>query len=204
MSAQQEQTTSEKPASFTMTELTGDYITNLETECVRLCKENSELRIEIESYQLSEKYFKDGNDDDDAKVNYFTGLPSYKALMAIFEFVSPCIEDSRYTLPKFQQFLLVLMKVSLNLDHQLLAFKFGIHVSTVSRCFHKLLNVMYERLKPLVMWPDREELYETMPMEFKKNFGKCVVIIDCFKVFMERPKGLMARAQTWSNYKDHS
>ena len=64
--------------------------------------------------------------------------------------------------------------------------------------------MMYERLKPLVMWPDREELYETMPMVFKLNFRKCVVIIDCFKVFMERPKGLMARAQTWSNYKHHS
>lgn len=80
MSAQQEQTTSEKPTRSTMTELTGDYITNLETECVRLRKENSELRIEIESYQLSAKYFKDGDDDYDAKVNYFTGLRLTKFL----------------------------------------------------------------------------------------------------------------------------
>jgi len=50
MSAQQEQTTSGKPTSSTMTELIGDYITNLETECVRLRKENSELRIEIERF----------------------------------------------------------------------------------------------------------------------------------------------------------
>jgi len=137
-------------------------------------------------------------------VNYFTGLPSYKALMVVFEFVSPCIGDSHSTLPKFQQFLSVLMKVRLNLDNQLLAFNFGIHVSTVSRCFNKLLNVMYERLKPLLMLPDHEELYKTMPMEFKINFWKCAVIIDCFEVFMERPKGLMARAQTSSNYKHHN
>ena len=57
---------------------------------------------------------------------------------------------------------------------------------------------MYERLKPLVKWPDHEQL----PMEFRQNkFSKCIVIIDCFEVFMERPKGLMVRAQTWSNYK---
>ena len=43
-----------------------------------------------------------------------------------------------------------------------------------------------------------------MPMEFRKKFNKCIVIIDCFEVFMERPKGLMARAQTWSNYKHHN
>ena len=30
------------------------------------------------------------------------------------------------------------------------------------------------------------------------------LVIDCFEVFMERPKGLMARAQTWSNYKHHN
>jgi len=35
MSAQQGRTTSEKPTSSTMTELTADYITNLETKCVR-------------------------------------------------------------------------------------------------------------------------------------------------------------------------
>jgi len=63
---------------------------------------------------------------------------------------------------------------------------------------------MYERMKPLVKWPDHEELHKTMPMEFRKYFCKCVVIIDCFEIFMERPKGLMARAQTWSNYKHHN
>ena len=33
---------------------------------------------------------------------------------------------------------------------------------------------------------------------------KCVVMIDCFEVFCERPKSLMARAQTNSNYKHHN
>ena len=43
-----------------------------------------------------------------------------------------------------------------------------------------------------------------MPAEFRKKFGKCTIIIDCFKVFTERPTSLMARAQTWSNYKKHN
>ena len=45
---------------------------------------------------------------------------------------------------------------------------------------------------------------KTMPIEFRQNFRKCVVIIDCFEVFMERPTSLMARVQTWSNYKKHN
>ncbi len=43
-----------------------------------------------------------------------------------------------------------------------------------------------------------------MPMEFRKTYRKCVIIIDCFEVFMERPTNLKARAQTWSNYKHHN
>ena len=55
-----------------------------------------------------------------------------------------------------------------------------------------------------VNWPEREELLRTMPVGFRKDFGKCVIIIDCFEVFIERPTSLMARAQTWSNYKKHN
>ena len=183
----------------TMTEQTKDDITGLEVECYRLRRENADLKVEIARHQMSDDYF-----TDDSKVNYYTGLPSLKILMAIFDFVSPYVETSRSTLTEFQQFMLVLLKVRLNLDNQLIAFQFGIHASTVSRCFQKWIDVMYERLKPLVKWPDHEQLYKTMPVELKKKFGKCVVIIDCFEVFMERPKGVLARAQTWSNYKHHA
>ncbi len=45
---------------------------------------------------------------------------------------------------------------------------------------------------------------ETMPVSFRKNFSKCVTIIDCFEVFIERPTSIKARAQTLSNYKHHN
>ena len=89
------------------------------------------------------------------------------------------------------------------MDIEHLSYHFGIHASNVSRTFRKWINVLYERLRVLIKWPEREELYKTMPIEFKK-FGRCVVVIDCFEVFMERPSSLKARAQTWSNYKHHN
>ena len=58
--------------------------------------------------------------------------------------------------------------------------------------------------EPLIRWPTRSELLDTMPADFKCNFPWCVCIIDCFEVFCERPKNLMARAQTYSNYKHHN
>ena len=39
------------------------------------------------------------------------------------------------------------------------------------------------RLSPLVNWPERHQLWHTMPMCFKYSFGdKVTAIIDCFEV----------------------
>ena len=55
----------------------------------------------------------------------------------------------------------------------------------------------------VVHWPESPELMETMLNDFQKHFKKCVIIIDCFEVFIECPCSLLARAQTYSNYKKH-
>lgn len=54
------------------------------------------------------------------------------------------------------------------------------------------------------MWPEREQLRKTMPMTFRNHCPTCVVVIDCFEVFLERPTALLARAQTFSSYKHHN
>ena len=56
----------------------------------------------------------------------------------------------------------------------------------------------------LIVWPDREQLWLTMPASFRQSFKKCACIIDCFEIFIERAADLKARAQTYSNYKSHN
>ena len=140
---------------------------------------------------------------DDKKVKYYTGLPSLSMLKAIYDYVSTnlptCMKGAK--LDVFEQLMLVLMKLRVNLRDQDLAYRFGISQSTVSRYFSKVMELLYARFSCLVCWPERDQL---MPMEFRKHFKKCVVIIDCFEVFIERPTFLAARAQTWSNYKHHN
>ena len=41
-------------------------------------------------------------------------------------------------------------------------------------------------------------------VSFKKKWRDAVEIIDCSEVFIERPKNLTARTQTWSNYKHNN
>ena len=142
---------------------------------------------------------------DDTKVKFYTSLPSFCILKIIFEFISPYIkEHHRSSLSNFQQFLMVLMKLRLNLYDQDLAYRFGVVQSTVSKIMKKWVNVMHVRLKPLVQWPQREQLRRTMPEDFKRGFETCICVIDCFEVFCERPRDLMARAQTYSHYKHHN
>ena len=64
-----------------------------------------------------------------------------------------------------------------------------------------VLVVLYWTLKPLIIWPDRDALKKTMPMDFWKHFRNCVVIIDSFEIFLDRPTNLLARAQIFSSYK---
>ena len=76
--------------------------------------------------------------------------------------------------------------------------------SVVTQTIHKWLNVLYMALKFLIRWPSREEIRATIPECFRESFSKAVVIIDCTEVFIERATNLLARSQTWSNYKSHN
>ena len=96
------------------------------------------------------------------------------------------------------------MKLRLDLFDNDLAYRFRTSQATVSRYFNKWIDIMFVRFQPLVKWPAREQIRLTMPSEFRKNFRKCVAVIDCFEIFCERPKALKARAQTWSQYKHHN
>ena len=82
---------------------------------------------------------------------------------------------------------------------------FVVSVSTISRIFSHWIVLMDKRLFPFVYWPDRDQLWRTMPQCFQYAFGKKItVVIDCFEVFIERPSNLLARAQTFSSYKHHN
>jgi len=100
---------------------------------------------------------------------------------------------------------MVLIKLRLNVPLQDLAYRFVVSVTTVSRIFSYWMVVMDVRLKFMISWPEREQLWQTMPMCFQYAFGKKVtVVIDCFEVFIERPSNLLARAQTFSSHTHHN
>ncbi|XP_065890039.1 uncharacterized protein [Dysidea avara] len=141
---------------------------------------------------------------NDRKVKYYTGLPNFATLKLVFDVVTSGLNMSRGVLTTFQEIFMVLMKLRLDLEEVDLAYRFGISQPTVSRIFRKWIDIMAKRLHPFIQWPERAELRETMPMAFRRFFSRCVCIIDCTEIFIDRPSNLKARAQTWSNYKQHN
>lgn len=177
---------------------------SISQKCATLTERNEILVKDID--ELKEKnVWSDKMLCNDAVVKFLTGLPNSSTFQLVVEFISKGLHfHHKAALSPCQEMLLVLMKLRLNLEHQDLAYRFHVSVATITRLFHKWLTIMGERLKPLIRWPSRGELYTTMPMEFRLTFPKCVCVIDCTEVFIVRPSDLKARAQTWSNYKQHN
>jgi len=143
--------------------------------------------------------------NDDSRVKYYTGLHTFSLLMVVFNFVEDHVSPGK-SLTKFQEFMIVMVKLRLNAGLQDLAYRARISLATVSRIMRKWLPALDVRLTPAcIVWPERETFRRTMPLCFRQSFGtKVAVIIDCFEVFVDRPTNLLARAETWSQYKHHN
>ena len=141
--------------------------------------------------------------DNDAKTKFYTGLPTYHIFMVVFNFLYPFVNRPT-KLSLMDEFLLVMMKLRLNLLTEDLAHRFGVSISTVSRIFHKWLDVMYVRLSKCIRWPAKETVHKTLPVQFQKHFSQARCIIDCSEIFIEQATSFKARAQTYSNYKKHN
>ena len=160
------------------------------------------MKNKLLTSDLSQSGF-EGNDE---KTQFYTSIPTFSMLMQLFTLIAPhVVTTSTNALCQFREYLLVLIRLRLNVPLQDLAYCFKVSVSTASRVFDRWIDVMRVRLDFLIQWPEREELRKTMPLVFRQNFGLGAgVIIDCFKIFTDRPSSLMAIAMTWSNYKHHN
>ena len=78
--------------------------------------------------------------------------------------------------------------------HKDLSYRFGIHVSRVTKIFHHWIDVMSRELQQLLSWPDHEFVRETLLDCFKPKYTRTKCIIDCSEVFIQRPTSLFARA----------
>ena len=137
---------------------------------------------------------------DNQKVKYYTGLPNGELLLEVFKLVVPFpgVKREYY----WKSFISTLMKLRLNCGLQDLAYRLRVSLSTMTRRFQEMVDMLYIRLNFLIMWPERENLRKTMPLCFQPVYGvRVVAIIDCYEIRIEKPSNLTAKGATWSQYK---
>ena len=131
------------------------------------------------------------------KVEILSKLVSYLSEGFNSSFTKP------YKLSFPDQIILTIIKLKHNIVFELLAFVYGVGVSTAIDYFWNWLDIMYVKLKGLVKMQDRDYIFQTIPSVFKSKFPRLTSIIDCFEVFIESPSSLLARAKFYSQYKKH-
>lgn len=167
-------------------------------EINRLLEENRRLKKELSQKTMDEEFFK----DDDTKVRFYTGLPSFAVLMGILDQVFPTLQQNSRKLSPFQMLLLTLMRLKLNLPDQLFAHLFSVGRKTASSIFKETVSMMYKRLNPLVVWPDRPCLQTIMPQQFIETFGSHVAfIVDSIEIDIDRVSNVKSKAQMVSQNK---
>ena len=176
-------------------------------EVVEKLRKSKEEKISLmrQKYQTSSIAMKIQNDDK--KTHLFTGLPSYGVFSVLVTHLTPLAAKEKSLgsgLNLADELLVTLLKISQALTNELIGSIFDIHETKVSKIFHRWINVMFQGLQPLVVWPDKGAIITHMPSCFKPRYAKAVCIIDCSEVFIQRPTCLTARAQTYSNYKSHN
>ena len=159
------------------------------------------LKAKQDILELNEESFK----NNDSKTKYFTGFENAGMLFIMYDSISTSLSSHpNKSLTTFQQFLLTLMKLRLNLPFKYLSYRFAISPTTASETFYKCIDVLYQKYKCLIYWPTRETIIKNMPLCFKETFGnKIAVIIDCFEVFIETPSQIVNASRCWSSYKHH-
>ena len=131
----------------------------------------------------------------DEETCHYTGLPTYTVFSTLFDLPKPFVighklqsvaatEVAAEEHTVKNQFYATLVKLRHNVPMNDLAYRLHVTEATVS---NKWLDVMYNNLKQLIIWPDSETLRQNLPSVFQTNFARVKCIIDCFEIFIERP-----------------
>ena len=72
---------------------------------------------------------------------FIAGIPEWCVFNALLSLLLPYLSESS-KVPKISLLIMFLMKIRLNLFDEDIGYRFGVHLSTLSRNFHRVLNVI--------------------------------------------------------------
>ena len=192
----------------------------------KLKKKVGQLQKEIHEYKQREFSLEKFKDENSA-IQFYTGFPNYKALLAFHNYLKPKVAKLQYwgqkivpdsrpyqkegkkkpgpkrQLSSLTELFIVLVRLRVGLFVRDIADRFGISVAHFSKIFCTWINFLYLELQQLFPFPSQEAVRRNLPQQFAL-YPTTRVVIDCTEVFVEVPSSMLAQSQTWSNYKHHN
>ncbi|CAN8017081.1 unnamed protein product, partial [Ixodes persulcatus] len=150
---------------------------------------------------------------DPKKLAFYTGFNSLERFLAFYKFVQAGYEAHKESqgpqrrstcLSMDDQLLLVLSRLRVGLLEQDLAYRFLVHISTVSRVWTFWIGYLADYLAQLNYWPSRQVVNKHMPECFIEAYPSTRVILDCTEIFIETPSDFRVQSDTYSSYKSHN
>lgn len=150
-------------------------------------------------------------------IEFYTGLSSYNMLITCYSLIESeipqnfnCGPSATSTpakigrprlLTPFQEFVMVVMRLTLGLFEKDLSHRFGVSVATVSEVLRKWIRFLAKEFRPLIRQPKKELFSFYSPKSFRELFPDVVIVVDCTEIEMERPSALDNQSACYSSYK---
>ncbi|NP_001103508.1 uncharacterized protein LOC799220 [Danio rerio] len=128
----------------------------------------------------------------------YTGL-TLDAFHSVAEHLTNAYSNS-FQLHPWDQLLMTLMKLRLNLLQGDLAERFAVSQSIVSKVISCWIDIMEENMRDYVPWLPKETIQATMPQCFREQFPNTTCIIDCSETPLQKPHNLDSRGESYSHY----
>lgn len=101
--------------------------------------------------------------DNDRRTRYYTGLPSYAIYYSLFLELEPYFPEN-LKFNKVDIFLLTLLRLRLGCHYTDLAYRFNISIKTASHYFHNCLDIMNDKMRSMIIWPQKDQVRRTMAL----------------------------------------
>ena len=162
-----------------------------------------EQELEKEKRRLRFEHFR----NSDKKIRYYTGLPNagtFLWLLSMFSNFSFNYYGGRQVsiLSREDQLFLFLMKLNLNIGHEMLSDWFRVSRGTITSVFHTWLDALHRVvfLGFMKVVPSREANAGSMPECFK-SYPNCRMVLDCTEVTVDIPGKMEMHNVVYSHYK---
>lgn len=78
--------------------------------------------------------------------------------------------------------------------------KLNISFTTCTKYFYTFLPLLAAALKPMIYWPNKDEIRNNLPVCFNK-YKTTRVVLDCTEVIVQKCKCVTCRIKSYSHYK---